>query len=485
MSISSALTSALSGLTVTARMADVTASNVSNALTEGYARREVQLGARVVGAVGIGVTVTGIARQIDARVLQDLRLAMANQAGRSLGAEVLARLEQALGTPDQAGSLSSRIATLERSLTEAAARPEAEARLASVADAAQSLALGLNALSDEVRQERQWVDGRIATEVTRLNEALAGVADLNLRIRSFSATGQEVSALLDQRQKLIDGIAAVVPVREVARDFGQVALFTTGGTTLLDGRAARFGFTPTAQITPDLSVAGGGLSGLTVNGQPVTTDPEGGRLGIGRLSSLFAVRDSLLPEAQANLDAIARDLIDRVSAPGVDPTRAASAPGLFTDRGTPFDPAAEVGLAGRVSVNTAILPEAGGALWRLRDGLGAATPGPAGFADRLVALGDALRAARPQASGTLAPGARSLSGFTADIASAQSVARQSAEASTAFATARSDTLRSALLEDGVDTDQEMQTLLLIEQSYAANAKVVQTVDEMIQLLLGL
>ena len=39
------------------------------------------------------------------------------------------------------------------------------------------------------------------------------------------------------------------------------------------------------------------------------------------------------------------------------------------------------------------------------------------------------------------------------------------------------------LETGVDTDAEMQKLLLIEQAYAANAKVMTAADEMIQLLL--
>lgn len=38
---------------------------------------------------------------------------------------------------------------------------------------------------------------------------------------------------------------------------------------------------------------------------------------------------------------------------------------------------------------------------------------------------------------------------------------------------------------GVDTDQELQALLVIEKNYAANAKVIQTVDDMVSTLLGL
>ena len=39
------------------------------------------------------------------------------------------------------------------------------------------------------------------------------------------------------------------------------------------------------------------------------------------------------------------------------------------------------------------------------------------------------------------------------------------------------------LEDGVDTDAELQRLLLIEQAYAANARMIETVDDMMQALL--
>ena len=144
-----------------------------------------------------------------------------------------------------------------------------------------------------------------------------------------------------------------------------------------------------------------------------------------------------------------------------------------------------MGLAGRIQLNALADPDAGGALWRLRNGLGAATPGPTGYAGHLNALSTALSEGRVQASGGLSPGARSLSGFASAITSAQSVNRLSADASSAFASARAEGLRSALLRDGVDTDQEMQNLLAIEQSYAANAKVIQTVDELIKILLGL
>jgi len=44
-------------------------------------------------------------------------------------------------------------------------------------------------------------------------------------------------------------------------------------------------------------------------------------------------------------------------------------------------------------------------------------------------------------------------------------------------------LKTQELQNGVDTDYEMQQLLLVEQSFAANARVIQTIDELIQTLL--
>jgi flagellar hook-associated protein 1 FlgK len=39
------------------------------------------------------------------------------------------------------------------------------------------------------------------------------------------------------------------------------------------------------------------------------------------------------------------------------------------------------------------------------------------------------------------------------------------------------------MAEGVDKDQEMQTLLQIEQAYSANVRVIQVVNDMMQTLL--
>ena len=54
MGITNALNNAVSGLNAVARAADVVSSNVSNALTDGYARRQLHLSSQTLGGDGAG-----------------------------------------------------------------------------------------------------------------------------------------------------------------------------------------------------------------------------------------------------------------------------------------------------------------------------------------------------------------------------------------------------------------------------------------------
>ena len=484
MSLSASLANALTGLAASARAASVVSSNVSNALTEGYARRELNLSAQSLGGTGAGVRIDGVTRVVDRALLTDRRLADAEAGNARLQSGFLARIEALTGTPGEAGSLSDRIVQLESALIQASGRPDSQARLQAVTDAAKGLAGHLNALSDAVQQERMDADAGIAAQVRTLNESLVHIDRLNAEILSQTASGRDATALMDQRQILVDRVAEIVPVREVARDGQQISLYTTGGAILLEGNPATVGFTAAGMITPDMTLASGALSGFTVDGRAVSSGDDGA-LGGGTLGALVAIRDGLAPAAQAQLDAVARDLVERLASPAVDPTLAPGAAGLLTDGGSPFAAAAEEGLADRISLSALVDPAAGGQLWRLRDGLGAAAPGPVGDARLLDALGAALSAARPPASGSFIGAARSASGLAADLLSGFSGDRQRAEARESYATARQDALTEMQLAQGVDTDAEMQTLLLVEQAYAANARVLKTIDDLIQQLIGL
>lgn len=479
MSISATLTAALSGLSASARAAEAVAANIANARTEGYGRREVTLASRTHG----GVEVTGISRALDRALLDDRRIAGAGAAAAGLAAGFLAGAESAIGLPGEPGALGSRIAALESALIAAAGRPDSDAHLGTVLAEAQGIARHLAMVGETVQTARAEADRAIAAEVGALNRSLEQVSALNAKIAATSAAGRDPSSLMDQRQQVVDRIAEIVPIREIAREGGRIALYTAGGVPLLDtGRPAQFGFTAAGTIAPDMTLASGALSGLTLNGRPIAVTGPESRIAGGTLAAHFAIRDEAAPQVQTRLDALARDLLDRFAGPDPDATLAAGAPGLFTDLGGPFDPAQEVGLAARLRVNPAADPASGGELWRLRAGLGAAAPGDPGASGLLSALADTLAAPRTVASGGFS-GARSASGLAADLLSGVASARLSAEAEAGFAASAAAALDKAALEAGVDTDHELQLLLQIERAYAANARVIQTADDMIRTLL--
>lgn len=485
MSISGTISSALSGLNAAARAAEVVSINVANARTEGYARRTLEIAPRTVGALGQGVQVLGVVRITDPVLTGDRRLAQASAAGPQTRADFLSGIEALLGSPEDRGSITARIADLDGALIEASSRPDSNTRLTAVLDAARGIIRTLSTTGNAVQVARERADNQIASSVGKINDALVGIAALNAQFISLQSSERDMSTLMDQRQSLIDSISGLVPLREIEMGRGAVALYTIGGVMLVDGeRAATLGFVPAGVVTPDMTLASGALSGLTVNGQPVSTTTEGGLSG-GGLSALFALRDSIAPGVQADLDAIARDLVERFSDPAVDTTLTAGNPGIFTDGGGPLSSTTPEGLVQRLRLNPAVDPGQGGQIWRMRDGVEAAAPGPPGNSRLLVALQQALQAPRPLSSGGPDAGARSHADFVGRFVSGISAGRLTAETEASYGAARTDALKSLEMQNGVDTDKELQDLLTIEQSYAANARVLSMVEEMLQLLLGI
>lgn len=483
MSISSALSNALSGLTVTSRAADIVSSNIANAMTDGYGVRSLNVSARVLGDAGAGAWVTGVTRLEDAVLVGDRRRTEAELGYRSAEGGFLTRLETLIGTPDMPGSLAARSAAFEGSLALAAANPQAQTRLTGAVDAAVALAGTINAISDGVQAERLRADGAIAQRVGQINGALNQLAELNTRILQDAGGGRDVSALLDAQAQLVNQIAPLVPLHSRRDQSGALQLFSADGQALLDGRASVLEFSPATVMAPDMTLSGGALGGLALNGRALPLTGTTPALAGGELAALFALRDEWGTVAQASIDAVARDLAGRFDTVGLDPTLAFGQPGLFTDAGAFADPARETGLAARLRVNDAVLADAGGRAWRLRDGLGAAVEGPSGQAGFLQAQRDLMADLRPTASGGFSATARSFAGLVADHLSGVGLARQRAETDQSGVAARFGALRQAELAQGVDTDGEMQRLLQIEQMFAANARVVSAAQDMLDQLI--
>lgn len=156
---------------------------------------------------------------------------------------------------------------------------------------------------------------------------------------------------------------------------------------------------------------------------------------------------------------------------------------MLTDAGAAYNPTNLVGLAGRLSLNAALDPNTGGETWRLRAGIAAPEPGAPGDTSMLNRILSALSTQRALASGPSSGVTGSVMELVSQSLSQLEGERDMLERSTSFAAGLLDETKQAELSLGVDTDEQLQSLLLVEQAYAANAQVMRTVDELMNILL--
>ncbi len=482
MSLTTSLNNAYSGLRASSQRAEVVSNNVSNALVENYTSKSAEVSSNRLG----GVRIDGIVRREDsvatsARRLNDARLGYAE-----VKSEALQRVETAFGLPDSAGSLANRAADFESDLRGLANAPASIPDARAVFSSASEYANKLNAISLKNAEIRTGADAAIAQEVTRLNQALEEIEDINKLVIQGEISGRDTTVLKDERDALVDKVASIVPVNTYMRKDGAIALFTPSGGALIDGRAREFGFQQATIVTAGMSLSGGSLFGLTVDGQAVDVNSGPGYYDGGSLSAHFEMRDTTIPEIDARLDALARDLIERFQDPAVDPTLAAGDPGLFTDGGAAFDPLNELGLAGRVSVNASVDPKQGGVLSNLRDGMSSTAPLASGDNTILRNMLNALVTPVAPNPALLISSALSAPDFTAALTADIAQFSLHEDEQFAYLNGEQAILRTSELDKlAVDTDDEMQQLIAIEQAYAANARVISVVDELMQTLISI
>jgi flagellar hook-associated protein 1 FlgK len=213
----------------------------------------------------------------------------------------------------------------------------------------------------------------------------------------------------------------------------------------------------------------------------------------GRLTGLAQLRDGTAKSFEAQLDELARGLVEAFAETDQSGGGGPAAAGLFTYSGGPAVPASGTlvsGLAASIRINPAADPSQGGTLQRLRDGgINGAnyvynSTGASSFATRLNALVGALSADRnfDTASGlsttqNLSQFAAASTGWLDGLRKTTDIDRQF---QTSLVTRASDALSNAT---GVNLDDEYALQLQLEQSYAAASKLIGVVNELFDALM--
>jgi flagellar hook-associated protein 1 FlgK len=421
--------------------------NVANAQTPGYARRRVVLEESTTVASGDlayraqitfnGVTATGVVRAWDDFKATEARFS-ASAAGRAgVREQWLTSVESALddGPAGIGASISGffgAAASLASDPGDPLGRRSVLAALDNAAGAFRTTAQKLARLSDGIGQSAQL-------EVTALNDALAALADLNGAITPVAVNGSARASLEDERDRLIDRIAAKLDVSVSIDGHGRATIAPAGSSSLalLDGSGPK--------LVTLVAAADGRLSlRLSSNGTTSPLPASGGSLaGLAEVATTVADRRSAL-------DALAADfttMLNGWSAAGID---ANGNPGA-TLVSAPAGAASMQALVG----DPALVPAA-------------AASGVVN--GNLLAL-DAIREAG------------SVEGRWSSLVSANAQMLASAKAEAAATANWRDNSYAALDEiTGVDLDREAAELLRFQQAYNASARIIQVARESMQAL---
>lgn len=469
MSITSALNAAGTGLASSQTLSQVAADNVANAMTPGFVRRRAVLVSPGIGQGG--VIVTEIRREVDASLNRMARLENGKMMRQQAVYESLQNYTIYLGQPGDGISPADKFSAFNTSLTTLVNLPSSTNAQAGTVLAASDLASSIRGTNGTLANVRADVDMEIRYEVADLNQNLYDLAALNQSTRNFRPGTSEAAQFADQIDKVLDQISDIVDIRITSGVDGAVNVYTTGGASLLEGNRVY-----------DITYNPG--DGSLFAGEQNITPGEPGVHGIdqGSLAGFIELKRDIIPRFQLQLDEYARGLMQAFE--GSDTSLTAGQAGLFTDAGFAYDPARLDGLAGRIEVNDAVRREAGGETWRIRDGMGATTEGYTSDATQIQSFINSLSTEVNADPETGIGSTVTVAEYAAEFVSTQSSERARAE--TSFNAARSAAevvAASRQNSQGVNIDDEMIRLQLIQQSYAANSKVLTVVTKMLDMLL--
>jgi flagellar hook-associated protein 1 len=487
MSLSVALNTATQSLAANAVQTAIVSRNNAGANDATYSRKSALLATQPGG----GVYVASIGRAADSAVFNHMLGANSAAAGQS---EILSNLEKlssaTVDDPQNDQSVSAKISALLSTLDQYSTSPDDTTLAQNVVTKAQATVDTLNSDTNTVQQMRGQADADMATSVSTINSLLQKFQEVNSTIVKGTIAGSDITDFLDTRDSILTSLSEQLGIRTANGPNNSMSIYTDSGVTLFDTVPRSVTFAATANYTPTTTG-----KAVFIDGVPVTGANAVMPLQTGKLVGLSTVRDQLATTYQSQLDEVARGLISIFSeAPQTPPPPALpTLTGLFTYTGTTIPASATIvpGLAGTIKVNAAVDPAQGGNSTRIRDGgiNGASylynTTGAAGFTGRISQLVNLMTA---QSSFDPAAGAStsaSIINFATSSTSWLESKRSNASADSNYQTTLLDRSNQALSNvKGVNTDAEMSKMLDLERSYSASAKLISTVDQMLQSLLA-
>ncbi len=319
MSLSQALSIAMSGLRANQLALALTSSNVANSDTPGYVRKTVNQVQTVSGAIGAGVSVTGVNRELDLYLQQQIRTEQSGASYADLRSSILSSLQSIYGTPGGTGTLETAFNNLVTAVQGLSTSSDSQSARIGVLNAAQSLTQQLNSMSGGIQSLRSQAEAGLNSAVNTANTAMQQIVNLNTQLQSGNTSDAAAAALKDQRDQYVDQLSQLMDIRVIENSNNQIQVFTNSGVQLVGAEASTLSFNPQGTVTPntqwDADPTKSTLGTLTVH------FPNGGSLNLiqtnsirsGTIAGYLELRDKTLVQAQTQLDQFAANMSSLLS----------------------------------------------------------------------------------------------------------------------------------------------------------------------------
>ncbi len=321
MGLSQALSAALAGVNATQQSLSVIAGNVANADTPGYVTESVsQNEVATVGQNGISVDTTGINRDLNTLLQSQLWTETSGDSYADTTSQLYQQLQQIYGTPGTSTSVDAIYNNFTTALQSLATNPSSTSDQSAVVSAAQELAQNLNSMTTSIQQLRTESEQGIANGVQTANTALQQIAQINQQLEGSSTSSGSSATLEDQRDQDITQLSQLMNVNVIQGSNNQISVFTGTGQQLVAGpQASQLQFdntgtlSATALWSANPSQDGAGTITLVSPGGATTDLIATKALQSGQLGAYVQMRDTILPQAQTQLDELANQMSQALS----------------------------------------------------------------------------------------------------------------------------------------------------------------------------
>ncbi len=319
MSLSQALSIAMSGLRANQLALSLTSSNVANSDTPGYIRKTVNQIQTSSGSIGAGVSVTGVNRELDLYLQQQIRTEQSGASYADLRSSILGSLQSIYGTPGGTGTLETAFNNLVTAVQGLSTSSDSQSARIGVLNAAQSLTQQLNSMSGGIQSLRSQAEAGLNSAVNTANTAMQQIVNLNTQLQSGNTSDAAAAALKDQRDQYVDQLSQLMDIRVIENSNNQIQVFTNSGVQLVGAEASTLSFNPQGTVTPntqwDADPTKSNLGTLSVH------FPNGGSLNLiqtnsirsGTIAGYLELRDKTLVQAQTQLDQFAANMSSLLS----------------------------------------------------------------------------------------------------------------------------------------------------------------------------